>query len=57
MEPVPVVRIRRQIKAASPAGLVKLFILRSIIIHRYTATTAMKPVYSMMFQAKMDLKL
>ena len=57
MEPVPVVRIRRQMKAAKPAGFVNAFILRSIIIHRYTATTARKPVYRMMFQAKIDLKL
>ncbi len=34
MEPVPVVRMRRQTKALNPATLVNLFILRSIIIHR-----------------------
>ncbi len=34
MEPVPVVRMRRQMKANKPAILVKWIHARSIIIHR-----------------------
>ena len=44
MQPVPVVSTTRHTSATTPARRTWRCIRRSMCIHRYTTTTAMKPV-------------
>ena len=57
IEPVPVVSVTRQAKAKVPTLPTNLLYLASNIIHKYKATTAIKPLYKNTFHAKIDLKL
>ena len=57
IEPVPVVRIIRQVNAKIPAGLENLLTFLSNMVHIYSPRTAANPEYRNIFQAKIDLKL
>ena len=57
IEPVPVVSVTLHAKAKVPTLPINLLYLASNIIHKYKATTAMKPLYKNTFHANIDLKL